>query len=230
MYIIVVGGGRIGYYLVKALLEEEHEVLLIEKNKTICDTITEEMGSICINGDGCEAATLAEAGTDRADMMVAITGDDEDNLVACQIAKYKYNVPRTIARIRNPKNEALFKKLGIDIAVSSTNIILEQIEEKVPTHPLVHLLSIEDSGQEVVEVKIPPDAPTIGKYIRELTLPGNSKLVLVIRKETKHRVPTLNTIIKAEDRIIALTTSESEEALRNILRGTPVTIDTTNTT
>jgi len=220
MYIIVVGGGRIGYYLIKALLDEGHEVLLIEKNASICENITEEMGSVCICGDGCEAATLADAGTDRADMLVAITGDDEDNLVACQVAKYKYNVPRTIARIRNPRNEAIFKKLGVDVAISSTNIILEHIQEEVPTHPLTHLLSIEDIGQEVVEVKIPPEAPTVGKSVRELSIPQASKLVLVIRKEGKHRVPTLNTIIKAEDRILALTTPESEEDLRNTLRGT----------
>jgi len=220
MYIIVVGGGRIGYYLIKALLDEGHEVLLIEKNASICENITEEMGSVCICGDGCEAATLADAGTDRADMLVAITGDDEDNLVACQVAKYKFNVPRTVARIRNPGNEAIFKKLGVDVAISSTNIILEHIQEEVPTHPLTHLLSIEDIGQEVVEVKIPPETSTVGKSVRELSLPQTSKLVLVIRKDGKHRVPTLNTIIKAEDRIIALTTPESEEDLRNTLRGT----------
>lgn len=220
MYIIVVGGGRVGYYLTKALLDEGHEVLLIEKNATICDTIIDEMGSICVNGDGCEAITLTEIGTGRADMLVAVTGDDEDNLVACQVAKHMFNVPRTIARIRNPGNESLFKKLGIDVAVSSTNIILEHIEEEVPTHPLTHLLAIEDSGQEIVEVKIPPEANTIGKSVRELTLPPDTKLALFIRKKGKNRVPTLNTIIKAEDRIIALTTHESEEALRNTLRGT----------
>ena len=220
MYIIVVGGGRVGYYLTKALLDEGHEVLLVEKNATICDTIIDEMGSICINGDGCEAVTLEEIGTGRADMLVAVTGDDEDNLVACQVAKYKFNVPRTISRVRNPRNETLFKKLGVDVAVSSTNIILEHIEEEVPTHPLTHLLAIEDSGQEIVEVKIPPEAATIGKSVRELSLPPATKLALVIRKKGRYRVPTLNTIIKAEDRIIAITTPESEEDLRYTLRGT----------
>src|SRR5512136_2459721 len=139
MYIIIVGGGRLGYHLLKALLKEGHEVLVIEKDPRICKTITDELGSVCYRGDGCEAATLAEVGTGRADMMVAVTGDDEDNLVACQVAKYKYNVPRTIARIRNPKNEALFKKLGVDVTVSTTDIILEAIEREVPTHPLTHL-------------------------------------------------------------------------------------------
>src|SRR3972149_6109368 len=125
MYIIVVGGGRVGYYLTKALLGEGHEVLLVEKDAAICETITDELGSVCLRGDGCEATTLAEVGTDRADMLIAVTGDDEDNLVACQVAKHKFNVPRTIARIGNPQNEMLFKKLGIDVTVSSTKIILE---------------------------------------------------------------------------------------------------------
>jgi len=219
MYIIVVGGGRIGYYLIKALMDEGHDVLLVEKEAAICEAITDELGSICIRGDGCETATLAEIGTDRADMLIAVTGDDEDNLVACQVAKHKFKVSRTIARIRNPKNEALFKKLGVDVTVSGTNVILEHIEEEVPTHPLTHLLAIEDSGLEIVEVRIPLEAPTVGKAVRQLSLPKGSKLALVIRKEGKNRVPTLNTIIRAEDRIIALTTPESEEALRAALRG-----------
>jgi len=219
MYMIVVGGGRLGYYLTKALLDEGHEVLIIERNATFCDTITDELGSVCLRGDGCEAVTLAEAGTGRADMLIAVTGDDEDNLVACQVAKHKFNVPRTIARIRNPKNEILFKKLGIDVTVSATNIILEHIEEEVPTHPLTHLLTIRDKGLEIVEVKITPESTTVGKSVRELSLPQGSKLALVIRKEGKHRVPTLNTILQAGDRIIALTTPESEEELRTALRG-----------
>ena len=219
MYIIIVGGGRVGYYLTKALLDEGHEVLIVEQQSWVCATINEEMGIVSFCGDGCEAATLAEVGTGRADMFVAVTGDDEDNLVACQLAKHKFNVPRTIARIRNPKNEILFKKLGVDVTVSGTDVILEHIEEKVPTHPLTRLLAIEDSGLEIVEVKIPPESPTVGKAVRQLSLPRGSKLALFIRKEGKNRVPTLNTVLRAGDRIIALTTPESEEALRAALRG-----------
>ncbi len=219
MYIIVVGGGRVGYYLTKTLLDEGHEVLLVEKDATICEAVTEELGSVCLRGDGCEAATLAEVGTDRADMLIAVTGDDEDNLVACQVAKHKFNVPRTVARIRNPQNEVLFKKLGIDVTVSSTNIILEHIEEEMLTHPLTHLLAIEDKGLEIVEVKIPPYSTTIGKMVKELSLPPGSALSLIIRKEHKPVVPTVNTVIQAEDQIIAVTPPESEESLRTALRG-----------
>ncbi len=219
MYIIVIGGGRVGYYLTKALLDEGHEVLIVEQNATICEGITAEMGGLCIRGDGCEAATLAGLGTERADMFIAVTGDDADNLIACQIAKHKFNVPKTITRIRNPRNEVLFKKLGIDVIINSTNVILEAIEEKVPTHPLTHLLAIEDSGLGIVEIKIPPESTSIGKSVGGLSLPPRSTLALVISNDGKYGVPTLNTVLRAGDRIIALTDPESEEALRTTLRG-----------
>jgi len=219
MYIIIVGGGKVGYYLSKALLDEGHEILVIEKKANKCEFICSELGSVCFRGDGCEAATLAEIGTGRADMLIAVTGDDEDNLVACQVAKHKFNVPRTIARINNPKNETIFKKLGIDVTVSSTNLILENIEEEVPTHPLTHLLDIRDKGLEVVQVKIPPDSTTVGKSVKELSLPQDSRLVLIIPKEEKPHLPTTKTVLQGGDQIIAVTPPESEIALRTALRG-----------
>lgn len=220
MYIIVVGGGRIGYYLGRALLAEGHETLVVEKDARICEAIADELGSVCLRGDGCETTTLAEAGTGRADMLIAVTGDDEDNLVTCQLAKHKFNVPRTIARIGNPKNETLFKKLGIDVTVSSTNIILENIEAEVPTHPLTHLLTIRAKGLELVEVKIPPEATAVGKAVKELVLPPGTTLSLIIPEKGKPVVPADTTIIQTGDQVIALIAPEDEEALRVALRGT----------
>lgn len=219
MYIIIIGGGRVGYYLAKALLDEGHEILIVEKNATFCDVINAELGSVCIRGDGCEATTLAEIGTGRADMLIAVTGDDEDNLVACQVAKHKFNVPRTIARIRNPQNETLFKTLGIDVTVSSTNIILEHIAAEVPTHPLTHLLTIRDKGVELVEIKISPESEAVGKLVKELSLPRGSRLALVLRKEGKPLIPTASTVLQAEDQVIAIITPEAEEKLRTVLKG-----------
>jgi trk system potassium uptake protein TrkA len=219
MYIIVVGGGRLGYYLLKALLNEGHEVLVLEKDARICKTITDELGSVCFRGDGCEAATLAEVGTSRADMLVAVTGDDEDNLVACQVAKHKHNVPRTIARIRNPQNAILFKKLGVDVTVSSTDLILEAIEREVPTHPVTQLLSLEEKGLVIVDVKIFPESTTVGRTVKDLALPRESKLAIIIPAEGNAYVPTANTVLLAGDQIIAVTTPESQEALRKTLRG-----------
>ena len=219
MYIIIIGGGKVGYYLARALLDEGHEILVVEKDPDRNEFICSELGSVCVRGDGCEVATLTEVGTGRADMFIAVTGDDEDNLVACQVAKHKFNVPQTIARTSNPKNETIFKKLGIDVTVSSTNIILEYIEQEVPTHPLTHLLDIRDKGLEIVEVKIPPHSPTVGKAVKELPLPQGSVLSLIIRSQQKPVVPNANTVLQAEDQIIAAITPESEEALRTALRG-----------
>jgi len=219
MYIIVIGGGQLGYYLTKALLNEGHEVLVIEKDANISQTIVTEIGSVCLHGDGCEAATLAEAGTGRADMLIAVTGDDEDNLVACQVAKHRFNVPRTIARVRDPKNETIFKKLGIDVTVSTTNIILEHIKYELPSHPLMHLLTIQEKELEIVQVAIPPDSATVGKQVKELALPPESILSLIIRKERKPTVPTSSTVLQAEDQIIAVTHPESEDELRAALTG-----------
>ncbi len=219
MYIIVIGGGRLGYYLLKALLNEGHEVLVLEKDARICKTITDELGSVCFRGDGCEAATLAEVGTGRADMFIAVTGDDEDNLVACQVAKHKHNVPRTIARLRNPKNAALFKKLGVDVTVSTTDLIIESIEREVPTHPVTQLLSLEEKGLVIVDVKISPDSSTVGKAVKDLSLPKESKLALLIPAQGSAQVPAAHTVLQAGDQIIAVTPPDTTEALKSALSG-----------
>jgi trk system potassium uptake protein TrkA len=194
-------------------------VLVLEKDSRICKTITDELGSVCFRGDGCEAATLAEVGTGRADMVVAVTGDDEDNLVSCQVAKHKHNVPRTIARIRNPQNAALFKKLGVDVTVSSTDLILEAIEREVPTHPLTKLLTIEEKDLVIVDVKITSKSSTVGKAVKDLSLPRDSKLALIIPGEGSPHVPNPTTVLLAGDQIIAVTPAESKEALRAALGG-----------
>jgi trk system potassium uptake protein TrkA len=219
VYIIIVGGGRLGYYLTRALLDEEHEVLVIEKDAAFSQIINNELGSVSLHGDGCETATLEQAGAGRADIFITVTGDDEDNLVACQLAKHKFNIPRTIARVRNPQHEKVFKKLGIDATVSTTNLILEHIKHELPSHPLMHLLDIQERGLEIVEIKIPPESTTIGKQVKELSLPPDSILSLIIRKERKPTVPTSSTIIHAEDQIVAVTRPEFEDELRNALTG-----------
>jgi trk system potassium uptake protein TrkA len=219
MYIVVVGGGRVGYYLAKALLSEGHEIVVIEKDGGIASALTEELGSVCVRGDGCEATVLSDVGTNRADMMIAVTGDDHDNLVACQVAKHLFQVPRTIARIRNPRNEAIFKQLGIDVTINNTNIILENIEEQVPTHQLTHLLDLRDQGLEIVEVKIPAGADSVGKPVKELRLPADTVLSLVVRKSRKPIVPSGSTVLQAEDQVVAVTSPASEEELRAVLRG-----------
>ena len=219
MYIIVVGGGKVGYSLCKALLDEGHEVLIIERDPSRCEQINEDIGAVCLRGDGAETSTLSDAGTARADMVVATTNEDEDNLVVCQVAKHKFSVPRTIALVNNPKNETIFKKLGIDCTVSATTLILEHIQEEVPTHVLVHLLKMEQQGMQVVELKVPPHSPAIGKRIEELPIPATTLLSALIRKDTAPVLPKPNMVVNAGDKFIAVVIGEMEEQLRAALVG-----------
>jgi len=217
VYIIVVGGGKVGYYLARELVEEGHEVLVIEKDNSKCERIAEELGDIALRGDGCEAATMEIAGFGRADMVIAVTGDDEDNLVTCQVAKVKFNVPRTVARINNPKNEEIFKRLGIDTTVSATAAILAHIEQELPTHPLIPLLTLKGGGLEIVEVKVPATSPAVGKRIRDILLPQQSLIVLIVDEEGTPRVPSSDVVIRAGDEVVAVARTEAEDALRAAL-------------
>jgi trk system potassium uptake protein TrkA len=217
MYMIIVGGGSVGYHLCRALLKEGHEVLVLDKDAAKCENFEDELGSVCVRGDGCEVATLAEAGVSRAEVFIAATDEDEDNLVACQVAKHKFGVPRTIARVNNPENEKIFRKLGVDCPISVTTLILEHIEEKIPTHPLIHLLAMGEEKTEIVEVKILEGSKSVGKSVKELSLPADSILALLIRNGQKPQVPTADTVLKVNDRIVALTTTDSEAALQKEL-------------
>src|SRR6187401_1686599 len=154
MYVIVVGGGKVGYYLTKELLAAGHELVLLEKDGRRARQIADELGSIVLNKDGCEGKHLAEAGANRATIVAAVTGDDEDNLVVCQMAKHHFDVPRTIARVNNPKNEQLFRHLGVDEQVSPTRMILGSIEQDIPVHELLHLARLEGGELELVEAQV----------------------------------------------------------------------------
>ena len=220
MYIIIVGGGKIGYYLAKQLLEDQHEVLIIEQDAEKCAQIADDLGEVVMLGDGCEAATLERAGMARADMVIAVTGDDEDNLVVCQVAKHKFDVPHTVARLNNPKNETIFKKLGIDATISSTSVILAHIEQELPSHPLIPLMTLK-GGLEIVEIKIPPEAQAVGRPIKGILLPQQSLIALIVGPDGQPRLPTNDTIIQAGDEVVAVTALENEEGLRSALIGTP---------
>ncbi len=219
MYILIVGGGEVGFYLAKALISEGHEVLIMEKDAGHTRSLAEDLGSVVTRGDGCEAASLEEAGAGRADMLVAVTGDDEDNLVACQVAKYRFNVPRTIARLKNPEYEPLFKKLGIDVTVSGTELILAHIEREVPTHPLIPILKLEKAGLEIVELKVPSNAPAVGRRLRDLRPPADSLIFMIIDKTKGPQIPTGDTVVKEGDEIVAVIKQGSEKALRTAFTG-----------
>ncbi len=216
MYVIVAGGGKVGFYLARALLNEGHEVLVVEQNKRKSASISEELGSVVMLGNADEARTLEEAGANRAHVVVAVTGDDEDNLVICQVAKHKFKVDRTIARINNPKNEAIFKLLGIDATVSSTNLILAQIEQELPSQALIHHLLLQNVGLELVEGVVSSNSPVVGKPLKDVKLPGNTKIILMMRGQDAI-VPTGSTEIEALDSVMAVTKIELESELRQLL-------------
>ncbi len=216
MYIIVVGGGKVGYYLTRTLLSDGHEVLIIEIDPRKAARIEEELGEVVLQGDGCEATTLEGAGTQRAEVFVAVTGDDEDNLISCQLAKRKFGVSRTVARINNPANERIFRALGIDVTISSTQLILSQIEQEIPATALSHLLTLRHADLEVVEAKLAPGSRVIGQALRDLPLPSDCVIPVLIRGG-KTVIPSGDTVLQVGDEVLAVTKTSSEDALRELL-------------
>jgi len=218
MYVIIVGGGKVGYYLTKELGQEGHEVLVIEKDRKTAAFLAEELGEIVMLGDGCEIRTMAEAGMGRANVVVAVTGDDEDNLVICQMAKRQFGVPRTIARVNDPKNEALLRELGIDQTVSSTRIIFNLLEQQIETGQVIPLAALKNGEIEVVEANITGESPVVGMKIGQLDLPSNTLIISVIRDEHA-TIPHADTKLRSGDSVIAMIKAEREKELRAVFSG-----------
>ena len=218
MYIIVVGGGKVGYYLAKELLEAGHELVMLEKNTGRAKQIADELGSIVLNRDGCEGKHLAEAGANRAAIVAAVTGDDEDNLVVCQMAKHHFDVPRTIARVNNPKNEDLFRHLGVDEIISPTRMVLASIEQDIPVHELLHIAQLQGGELELVEAQIDENSPAIGRRAADMNLPEDCSLFLLLRGSSVLQVRP-DTVFQAGDKVLAVSRGEGEAILRRELMG-----------
>ncbi len=218
MYIIIVGAGKVGYFLAKRLCLSKHTISIIDKDKQICEEVAKELDALVINGDGCDPVVLEEAGGSRADVLASVTGEDEDNLIICQLAKQKFKIHRTIARVNNPDNEHIFSELGIDIPVDSTKIIAKIVEEEVSFSDFVNLMSFKRGKLAIVRVDLPEDSPVINKEIKNVHLPQNSVLVSVVRGE-EVIVPKGDTILKPGDDVIAITSIGNEPQLLNLLVG-----------
>jgi trk system potassium uptake protein TrkA len=224
MFVLVVGGGKVGYYLTRELVESGHEVVLMEKDRARADQIADEVGSIVIPHDGCEGKYLGEAGCNRADIVAAVTGDDEDNLVICQMAKHHFDVPKTIARVNNPKNEGLFKHLGVDEIISPTRMILGSIEQDIPVHELLHLAALGEGELELIEAHLQAGSPAIGRAPKDLEIPDGCSLFAVIRNGIA--APLRSDMILAEgDKVIAIGKTECERLLHDQLIGDTQTAD-----
>lgn len=214
MYIIVGGGGDIGYYVTKSLFNQGHEVLLIEKGAARYQSLKEELGQSVFRGDACEARTMDEVGAGRADVVIAVTGEDEDNMVICQMAKKRYKVGRTMARLNNPKHEDIFQRAGIDIIVSPTKTILSLIEAELPSSRFVPLMTLKSAGLEIIEVRIPAESPVVGQTLGTVNLPRSCNLALIIR-DKQFITPTAEIVLLPNDDVFALVNREGEQALRD---------------
>lgn len=213
MYIIIVGGGNVGYYLAKQLDKAKHEVLLLEKDRLRASILQQELHDKVVQGDGCEVAQQLEVGFGRADVVVAVTGSDDDNLVVCQMAKSEHNAARTLARINDPRNEALFKKLGVDATVSSTKIIYNLIEQSVSSNEVIPLAALKNGNLEIVDIEIGNDSPVLDKEITALNLPKGALIISIIR-DGQAMIPDGSTRIVSGDSVIALVSADIEDLLR----------------
>ena len=212
MYMIIAGAGKVGWNLARELTAGGHEVTVIESSRERYMTVEEELEHAVHYGDASELWVLERAGIARADMVIAVTGDDEDNVLISQVAKEKYHVDHTIARVNNPRNLEHFELLGIRPVVSATDLILRLIEHEVPHHGLVHLLDLKQEQLEIIEVEVSSAAPAAGQPISELELPDGCLVVSVLRDGSGF-VPNADTVIEAGDEVLAVLNPGDEAAV-----------------
>lgn len=219
MFAIVVGGGRTGSYLAKSLIEDGHEVTILEKREDIVEKDMKEVPEAkSVLGDGADPEQLEFAGAAKADLIAAVTGDDEDNLVIAQLCKFKFKVGRVIGRVNNPKNEWLYNKSwGIDVGVSSVHIISTIIKEEATLGDIVTLLKLKKGAISLVEITVSEKSKAVGKSIKDLDLPPETVLITAILREGDVIVPKGETEISSNDEILVLTAPEYEEMLKEKL-------------
>jgi trk system potassium uptake protein TrkA len=190
-------------------------IALVEKDRAMCDRIGQELDILVVNGDGCEISTLQAAGIERADVLAAVTGSDEDNLVICQLAKEVFHIDRTVARVNDSRNEHIFNELGVDVPIDSTGILARVIEEEVSLSDFVNLVTFRKGKLALVRFDLPAESPIISKKVSEVTLPVESVLVAIVRGNGVF-IPHGDTVFKPQDEIVALTRIGEESAVLKI--------------
>ncbi len=218
MYCVIIGGGKVGFHLSLILQAQGHEVTVIEKDTAKLERLERELGEAAVHGDGSRPSVLESAGCRRADVVVAVTGDDAVNLLISQIAAKIFGVQRTMARLNSPRNRRIFAALGVEGTVSSTAIIADLIGREVATREIHTLLSFKSGEITIVEIDLPKSAPVAGKSLRDIELPQGALLVSVLRGD-EVILPTGATILAADDRLIALCSHATEAALRAAVLG-----------
>ena len=217
MRIVIVGGGKLGYHLATIMLDRKHDVRLIEKNKLRCMRLANELDVEVICGDGTEIETLEDAGTQNADCFIAVTGQDQDNLVASQLAKREFKAIKVIARANDPRNMDALRILGADIVVSSTEIITNLIEQEVDIAEM-HLLATLNKGRAgICTMTLPPDTALEGVTLKDVDLPESSLVISIVRGDAM-MIPNGNTVIHANDEIVAVCEGKSQKQLLRVLR------------
>ena len=217
MYILIAGGGKVGANLTRSVLDLGHEVTLIEQRRDRFERLEEEFEHRAQLGDATELFVLERAGIARPpDLVVAVTGDDEDNIIICQMAREHFGVGKVIARVNDPRNQPLFDLLGISPTISATSIILAMIEHEVPEHGLIHLLELRKENLEIVEVQLDADSPSVGKQVAGLKLPDGSRLITIMR-EGQAQMADGETELRAGDQVLAVLEPGKEDDLRKVL-------------
>jgi trk system potassium uptake protein len=216
VYILIVGGGKVGSNLTSTLIHMGHEVTLIEGDRERYTLLEERFEHVVRPGDATELFVLERAGIERADLVVAVTGDDEDNIIVCQVAKEKYGVPKVIARVNDPRNQQHFDMVGITLTVSATATILALIEHELPQHELVTLIDLKRENLEIVEFAIGAASPAAGKFVRELNLPSRSRLISVTR-DGRAEIAIGDTQLAPGDLVMAILEPDVEDELKTQL-------------
>lgn len=212
MFALVAGGGKAGRSLSRMLMERDYEVVLVEIDRNRYRRLNEEMEHAVIMGDATEIYILERAGVERADVVVAVTGDDEDNVIICQVAREKFGVDKVIARVNNPANQEVFDILGVGPTVCSTTALLSLIEHAMPVHKLVRLLDLKEQNLEIVEVLLEEGSYIDGRSLEEISLPSGVLLISILR-DGQASIPTGSTVLRAGDQILAILEPGREEEL-----------------
>jgi len=210
MNIFIIGAGKVGYYLVKTLLPNKHRITIIEKDQEYCSRLAADLEVAVLHGDGTDINLLSEAGAQHADVFIAVTGRDQDNLIACQLAKRNFHVKRTIARVNNPKNIAVFEKLGVDIAVSSTSTIAEMIEKEIDFAAVKTLAKLKKGDLMLSEVLLSRKSQACNKKVMDMKRPREAILMSVIRGDETF-VPNGQTVLKENDTIFIICRQSSQK-------------------
>jgi trk system potassium uptake protein TrkA len=217
MYVVVAGGGKVGANLTRSLIRLGHEITLIEQRRDRFEALEEEFEHQALLGDATELHVLERAGIARPpDIVIAATGDDEDNIVICQLAREKYGVPKVIARVNDPRNQPHFDLLGISPTICATSGLLALVEHEVPKHDLVHLLELRKENLEIIEVQIDKASPCAGKTIDRLALPDGSQVISVVR-DGQAQIPNGSTRLEPGDQVLAILQPGKEDELKRVL-------------